>query len=140
MLQSPQLTNQFDEYRFGIGVQRLNVEHVRQLVVPFPSLAEQCEIAKRVRRAMSFLEAIDVERLSGRFADMERAALAKAFRGKLVDQDPTDEPVAMLLERLRGSSIQRGERGETSRGGHRQRRSVRGRGRPNGTPTGTIED
>jgi hypothetical protein len=30
------------------------------------------------------------------------ALLAKAFRGELVAQDPADEPVAVLLERVQG--------------------------------------
>ena len=31
---------------------------------------------------------------------LDQAALAKAFRGELVPQDPNDEPAAALLERL----------------------------------------
>jgi type I restriction enzyme, S subunit len=138
LLQSPQLTSQFDRYRFGIGVQRLNVEHVRQLVVPFPSLAEQREIAKRVSDAMSFLKSIDVDRLSGRLADMERAALAKAFRGKLVEQDPNDEPAAALLKRLQALSVQ-AEHGETVPARRSQRRSAKGRARSTARASETIE-
>lgn len=42
-----------------------------------------------------------VERGTIRTSDLERAALAKAFRGELVDQDPSDEPAAALIERIR---------------------------------------
>ena len=30
-----------------------------------------------------------------------RSSLAKAFRGELVPQDPTDEPASVLLDRIR---------------------------------------
>ena len=32
---------------------------------------------------------------------LDAAVLAKAFRGELVPQDPTDEPAGVLLERIR---------------------------------------
>ncbi len=31
---------------------------------------------------------------------LDRGALAKAFRGELVEQDPNDEPASVMLERL----------------------------------------
>ena len=33
---------------------------------------------------------------------LDRAILAKAFRGELVPQDPNDEPASVLLERIKG--------------------------------------
>jgi len=36
-------------------------------------------------------------------SSIEQAALAKAFRGELVPQDPTDEPATVLLERIRAA-------------------------------------
>jgi type I restriction enzyme, S subunit len=44
-------------------------------------------------------ECLDGE--SARLREMDRSILAKAFRGELVPQDPTDEPASVLLERLR---------------------------------------
>jgi len=42
-----------------------------------------------------------VELATARSADLRREQLAAAFRGELVDQDPTDEPADVLLARIR---------------------------------------
>lgn len=49
---------------------------------------------------------------------LDRAILAKAFRGELVPQDPNDEPASVLLERLRA---QREQNGKTTNGAGRRR-------------------
>src|SRR5690606_37171734 len=47
-----------------------------------------------------------------RVGELTPTLLAKAFRGELVEQDPDDEPAAVLLERIRASraDIRRGSR------------------------------
>jgi type I restriction enzyme S subunit len=35
---------------------------------------------------------------------MRQSILKKAFEGKLVEQDPTDEPAAILLERIKAEN------------------------------------
>lgn len=86
------------------GVQpNLNLSIVREIAVPVPPAAEQVELVDRVRQALTMIAAAE-SRLSGaaeRVESLERAALAKAFRGELVEQDPADEPVSALLDRLR---------------------------------------
>jgi hypothetical protein len=49
----------------------------------------------------------------------EDAVLAKAFRGELVPQDPTDEPASVLLDRIRASRTAETERPRGNRGPHR---------------------
>ena len=39
----------------------------------------------------------------------DTALLAKAFRGELVPQDPSDEPASVLLERIRAACVAAGE-------------------------------
>jgi type I restriction enzyme S subunit len=89
------------------GVQpNLNLSIVRDIAVPVPPEAEQIEIVDRVRQALTIIASTEA-RLSGareRVDNLERAALAKAFRGELVAQDPTDEPAALLLQRLRAEA------------------------------------
>jgi hypothetical protein len=51
------------------------------------------------------------------------ALLAKAFRGELVPQDPRDEPVNMLLERIRVARAAAPARYKERRGGGRRKRT-----------------
>jgi type I restriction enzyme, S subunit len=67
------------------------------IVPPFP---EQQEIVRRVEVLFAFVDRIESSMIQAR-AQAERltlSTLAKAFRGELVSQDPTDEPASALLE------------------------------------------
>lgn len=103
VLQAPCLTRQYDQYRFGNAVQRLNVEHVRQLVIPFPPIREQEEICRRVGAALERVNILHLSTQTERLAQLESSILSKAFRGELVSQDPNDEPASALLQRLRAA-------------------------------------
>jgi type I restriction enzyme S subunit len=71
----------------------------------FPSIKEQHEIVARVEALFSFADQLEARLTTARQV-VERltpALLAKAFRGELVPQDPTDEPASVLLERIRAA-------------------------------------
>lgn len=70
---------------------------------PLPCVAEQREVVRRVKRLMAFADALDARLGHGMrmVAQLSPSALAKAFRGELVPQDPNDEPAAAMLARLR---------------------------------------
>ena len=89
------------------GTTTTNIAHLGagrfgDIEFPLPSLEEQTEIVRRVETLFAF-----ADRLEARLAQAQTAAtrltpalLAKAFRGELVPQDPSDEPAAELLRRL----------------------------------------
>jgi type I restriction enzyme S subunit len=72
------------------------------LPIPLPSLAEQAEIAEEVERRLSIIEEVEaqVEVNLKRAARLRQCILKRAFEGRLVPQDPTDEPADKLLERI----------------------------------------
>ena len=53
-----------------------------------------------------------------RAARLRQAILKRAFEGRLVPQDPNDEPASVLLERIKG------ERGGGGAGSRRRKRTV----------------
>lgn len=85
------------------GVNNINSEEVRALSLALPSLEEQNEIVRRVETLFAFADRLEARLQSAQTAAerLTPALLAKAFRGELVPQDPSDEPAAELLRRLR---------------------------------------
>lgn len=81
----------------------LNKEIIADLPIPLPPLEEQLEIISRVDEAFSRADA--AERALKEHASKSRALrhsiLKAAFEGRLVPQDSSDEPAAVLLERIR---------------------------------------
>lgn len=100
MLESPQLVGQFERYRFGNAVQRLNVEHARRLALPLPPRAEVAPLASILSQRLARLGDVCLAPLTNTLQTLDSAILAKAFRGELVPQDPNDEPASVLLERI----------------------------------------
>jgi type I restriction enzyme S subunit len=73
--------------------------------VPVPPIREQVEIVRQIHEAFEKLERLEaaIMQCESRLVSFERSALAKAFRGELVHQDPNDEPAAALLDRIRAA-------------------------------------
>jgi len=74
-----------------------------ELPLPVPPAEEQARIVTETERQMSFVEACEraVDAGVQRSAALRRSVLKEAFEGRLVPQDPTDEPASVLLERIR---------------------------------------
>lgn len=95
------------------GQFNLTLEICRDLPLPCPSLHEQDQIVSEVRRRLSVLEQVEAQVAVGlrRAGNLRQSVLKRAFEGKLVPQDPTDEPASELLGRIRV------ERARSSRSG-----------------------
>ena len=82
---------------------KINTKELGKIPVPVTSDEEQTEIVRRVELLMAYADRLEA-RLKAAQTAAERltpALLAKAFRGELVPQAPTDEPASELLRRLR---------------------------------------
>jgi type I restriction enzyme S subunit len=81
----------------------LNSSILRALPIPLCSRKEQEEIVDRLNARLSqvekFVEGLEVELV--RIGALRQSILKQAFSGKLVPQDPNDEPASVLLERIR---------------------------------------
>ena len=72
------------------------------LPVPIPPVAEQKRIVADLERRLSVVDEVDAEVSADlrRAERLRQAVLWSAFQGKLVPQDPSDEPASALLERI----------------------------------------
>lgn len=86
------------------GVQpNLNLGLIKGLAMPLPPLAEQTRIVHEVERQISVIQQAEstVDANLTRAERLRQSVLKQAFSGKLVPQDPNDEPASALLRRIR---------------------------------------
>ncbi len=96
----------------GTAQPNLSANNFQSFLFPLPPLAEQLRIVERVNGLMPLVEEygkledareeLDTA-LPGR---LRKSVLQEAVRGRLVPQDPADEPADILLERIRGQRRQ----------------------------------
>ena len=85
-----------------VGQQRVNKEIFTELEVPLPSVAEQERIVAEIKRWFGLIDLIEKDKfnLANNIKLAKSKILDLAIHGKLVPQDPTDEPASELLKRI----------------------------------------
>ncbi len=80
----------------------LNLSDLARIPIVLPELTEQVLIVERVAAYFRLANKIEslVETAKGKVQRLAPLTLAKAFRGELVPQDPSDEPANALLARV----------------------------------------
>ena len=93
-------------------------------LMPLPSLAEQYRIVAKIKEVLQYIERYGeacstVNSLNKAFPDLlKKSILQEAVQGKLVPQDPADEPASILLERIRAEKEQLIKAGKIKRDKH----------------------
>ena len=105
VLLSPVLQSYIAKTKADVARANFNLDDIRPTPIPLPPSDEQeiieTEVAERLSQIEAAKDAIDHDLL--RAARLRQSILKQAFEGKLVPQDPNDEPASVLLERLRSS-------------------------------------
>ncbi len=85
-----------------VGQQRVNKAIFTELEVPLPSVAEQERIVAEIKRWFGLIDLIEKDKfnLANNIKLAKSKILDLAIHGKLVPQDPTDEPASELLKRI----------------------------------------
>lgn len=100
-----------------VGQQRVTKDYVANYLFTLPPLNEQQRILNAVHNANSLIKSIEKSK-DNLTADIYKAKskiLDLAIRGKLVPQDPNDEPASVLLERIRAEKEELIKQGKIKR-------------------------
>lgn len=85
------------------GVNNVNSKELGAFPILLPTLKEQKEIVSQVESLFALADTLEekIEAAKKRVNKLTQSILAKAFRGKLVKQDPNDESAEKLLQRIK---------------------------------------
>jgi type I restriction enzyme S subunit len=86
----------------GSTVAGIKAAILKTLWIPVPPYNEQLRISNTLKSAINLIDSIskNKEILSTSISNTKSKILDLAIRGKLVPQDPNDEPASVLLERI----------------------------------------
>ena len=91
----------------GVAYPAINDTKLYRALIPVPPEEEQKRIIKRLKKVLPYVDTYSItysetESLNNAFPDrIKKSILQYAVQGKLVPQNPSDEPASILLERIR---------------------------------------
>ena len=106
-LAAPLLLEQINDSNNGTAQPNLGARDVSQFLFPLPPLAEQARIVTEIEKFEPLIAEYDkleqqATKLDEQIYDkLKKSILQYAIQGKLVPQNPNDEPASVLLERIR---------------------------------------
>ena len=105
------------QYITGSAQPKLNQDNMIRILIPIPPKAEQEKILERIKIILSNINDIDLlkGKLQSNIANAKSKILDLAIRGKLVPQDPNDEPASVLLERIKAEKEELIKQGKIKR-------------------------
>ena len=94
-----------------VNIAHLGAGRFSEIEFPLPPVAEQKVIVEEVDRHFSLIDNAEkaIKASLARAARLRQSILKQAFEGKLVPQDPADEPARVLLDRLRAGHKSEGD-------------------------------
>ena len=123
-LKSPYVDGVINAVTYGVKMPRVGTQTMTSLLLPLPPLNEQQRIVNKINEVMPVVAKYDttyskVKELNETFPEaLKRSILQWAVQGKLVPQDPTDEPAEALLERIREEKQQLIKKGKIKKDKH----------------------
>ena len=101
----------------GTAQKTVGLATLRELLIPVAPYKEQMQIYTQTQDALSIVDSISSDKadLLNIIENTKAKILDLAIRGKLVPQNPDDEPASVLLERIRGEKEDRIRQGKIKR-------------------------
>ncbi|QXF05227.1 restriction endonuclease subunit S [Streptococcus parasuis] len=118
LLNSQLVQQQFKEVYNQVAQPKLSIRSTNSTLIPLPPLSEQKRIVEQIERALEKVDAYSesynkLQELDKNFPDkLKKSILQYAMQGKLVPQAPDDEPVEVLLEKIKAEKQKLYEEGK----------------------------
>ena len=105
------LENDISSHATGTTFEAIRGDILKNLAMPLPPLEEQNIIVERIEKLFSLADYIEetVDSKLEQSKTLRQSILKKAFEGKLVPQDPNDEPAEILLEKIKKQRLNKGK-------------------------------
>lgn len=106
VMDSELMRSQIKSNSGGTTVSTLTIVRMNDYIFPLPPLAEQKRIVAKIEEIIPFIDRYasaydNLQSYNARFPDdLRKSILQMAIQGKLVPQDPNDEPASGLLEKI----------------------------------------
>ena len=96
-----------EDYITGSAQPKLNQDNLNKIEIPLPPLEEQRRIIAQVNLWQSFIQHLEAHEteLKDSVESAKSKILDLAIHGKLVPQDPSDEPASELLKRINPNAV-----------------------------------
>ena len=101
----------------GVNQSNINAQKLGAFIIPVPPVSEQSKVAERLKVTISVTSAIQLDKadIKKLIEQTKSRILDLAIQGKLVPQDPNDEPASVLLERIRAEKEELIKQGKIKR-------------------------
>ena len=102
ILQSGYARHNYDEFVLGTAIPTFTQVAIGDMYIPLPSIQEQTRIVAAINKWFALIDTLETaeEDLQTFIAQTKSKILDLAIHGKLVPQDPNDEPAIELLKRI----------------------------------------
>ena len=123
-LKCPYVDTAINSATYGVKMPRVGTETMVSLFVPIPPLNEQTRIVAKLDEIFTFVDSYSNAYSRSKILDeqfpeqLKNSILQWAVQGKIVPQDPNDEPASVLLERIRAEKEQLVREGKIKRDKH----------------------
>ena len=105
-LQSPHGFDQLTKYLKSTAQPSISITALREVIVPLPPLEEQKRIVAKIEKLMPLVDEYAesynrLQKIDNEFEDkLKQSVLQYAMEGKLVKQNPSDEPASELIKKI----------------------------------------